>query len=115
MIAFVHHYEQAYYQFKFHRLSACKPVIHALLHVVTCIRKMGPMWSYGQWTMERMVGLLSQKLSFAQTPIGIYLWPCLIYSLSLTTCLYFKTTENKMWRPELFQITPFIFLPGKEF
>lgn len=99
MIAFVHHYEQDYYQFKFHRLSACKPVIHALLHVVTCIRKMGPMWSYGQWTMERMVGLWTPKVklrSNANRNLSLaMLWTTQIYSLSLTTCLYFKTTENK--------------------
>ena len=37
ILSFVQHYEKEYYQFKYHRLSICKPVIHALLHVVQCI------------------------------------------------------------------------------
>lgn len=98
MLAFVHHYEAEYYQFKFHRLSACKPVIHALLHVAACIKKMGPMWSYGQWTTERMVGLWTPKVklrSNANRNLSLaMLRTAQIYSLSLTTCLYFKTAEN---------------------
>lgn len=48
MIVFVHHYKQEYYQFKFHQLSAYKQVIYTLFHIFTCIRKMEPIWSYGQ-------------------------------------------------------------------
>ena len=111
MIAFVHHYEQEYYQFKFHRLSACKPVIHALLHVVTCIRKMGLMWSYGQWTMEQMVGLWTPKVklrSNANRNLSLaMLRTTQIYSLSLTTCLYFKTTENQDLETETLRENPF--------
>ena len=97
MLAFVHHYEAEYYQFKLHRISACKPVIHALLHVAACIKKMGPMWSYGQWTMERMVGLWTPEVKLRSNPNRnlslAMLRTTQIYSLSLTTRLYFKTAE----------------------
>lgn len=48
MIVLVHHTKKEYYHFKFHQRFACKPVIHSFLHVTIYIRKMGPIWSYGQ-------------------------------------------------------------------
>lgn len=58
---------------------------------------MGPMWSYGQWTMERMAGLWTPKVklrSNANRNLSLaMLRTTQIYSLSLTTRLYFKTAE----------------------
>ena len=98
IFSFVQHYEEEYYQFKHHRLSVCKPVIHALLHVAQCIKEMGPMWCYGQWTMERMVGLWTPKVklrSNADRNLSLaMLHTTEIYSLSLATNLDFKASED---------------------
>ena len=66
VVRFVTHYEDMYYQHKQVRLPACRAVFHALLHVADCVEWLGPMWSYSQWTMERMCGLWVLKVKQKQ-------------------------------------------------
>ena len=66
IVRFVTHYEDMYYQHKLARLPACRAVLHALLHVADCVEWLGPMWSYAQWTMERMCGLWVPKVRLKQ-------------------------------------------------
>jgi hypothetical protein len=54
---FVVEYEEIYYRQDFARLRVCRATIHGLLHVADCVEMLGPMWSYAQWTLERMCGL----------------------------------------------------------
>jgi hypothetical protein len=62
MERFVLHYHDSYYRYEQRRLSACKPVFHALLHVADCLEWLGPMWSYAQWCIERMFALWTPKV-----------------------------------------------------
>lgn len=57
MLKFVTGYEDLYYRRDYRKLSACRSVFHALLHVECTLQWHGPMWSYSQWTCERMAGL----------------------------------------------------------
>jgi hypothetical protein len=62
MITFVNHYHDLYYRYQNKRLPACRAVFHALLHVADCMEWLGPMWSYSQWTVERMFSLWTPKV-----------------------------------------------------
>ena len=62
LAAWVEDYERIYYRYKHSRLPACRSVIHALLHVANSLQWLGPMWSNGQWTVERMCGLWTPKV-----------------------------------------------------
>lgn len=103
IFSFVQHYEEEYYQFKYHCLSVCKPVIHAFLHVAHCIKEMSPMWCYGQWTMERMVGLLTPKVklrSNADRNLSLAMLHTIqIYSLFLATNLDLKVSKDNNINP----------------
>ena len=66
MVRFITHYEDMCYQHKQAHLPACRAVFHALLHVADCVEWPGPMWSYSQWTMERMCGLWVLKVKQKQ-------------------------------------------------
>ena len=89
MAQFVVHYHKEYYKFENKRLSACKPVFHALLHVADCIEWMGPMWSYSQWVVERMFSLWVPKVklrSSATRNLSLELFrDVLVHSLRYTT------------------------------
>jgi len=61
-VRFIRHYEEAYYRYDLSRVSSCKPVFHALLHVSDSVRWLGPMWSYSQWVMERTCGLWTPRV-----------------------------------------------------
>jgi hypothetical protein len=63
MQQFVVHYHDNYYKYENKRLAACKSVFHALLHVADCLEWVGPMWSYGQWFIERMFALWTPKVT----------------------------------------------------
>ena len=97
MLAFVHHYEMEYYQFKLHQIFACKTIIHALLHVAVYIKRIRLIWSYSQWTIEKMVGFWTPKVKLRSNTnrnLSLAMLRTMqIYSLSLTTCLYFNTAE----------------------
>ena len=95
MAQFVVHYHQEYYRFEKKRLSACKPVFHAILHVADCIEWMGPMWSYSQWVVERMFSLWVPKVklrsSATRNLVLALLRDVLVGSLRFTTELTSKT------------------------
>ncbi|KAJ7774069.1 hypothetical protein B0H16DRAFT_1713902 [Mycena metata] len=63
-------YERFYYQYEESRLPACTLPIHALLHIASNIRTIGPMWCFWAFVMERFCGSLvpavkSRKFPFA--------------------------------------------------
>ncbi|KAI8849318.1 hypothetical protein BC829DRAFT_189497 [Chytridium lagenaria] len=55
-------YESEYYQYKEEYLSACRSVFHYILHIPDVIEQMGPMWSYWQYPIERLIGMLQPLL-----------------------------------------------------
>ena len=59
---FLLHYEKTYYRYKFSRLQCCKSQFHLVAHVAEGIRWLGPMTNYSQWTMERVCGILVDKV-----------------------------------------------------
>lgn len=62
IISFVQHYEQAYYQYKASRVSACRSTIHYFLHLGDNIRDCGPPAIFWQFPAERICGILTQKV-----------------------------------------------------
>jgi len=47
-------------KWQIHRLPACLPVMHQLLHVADGLMWLGPMHVYSQWGMERMCGMITR-------------------------------------------------------
>ncbi|KAJ7625431.1 hypothetical protein B0H17DRAFT_1218741 [Mycena rosella] len=66
--AWVEKYEKLYYQYKESRLSACTLPIHALLHITENIRKIGPMWCFWAFVMERFCGSLVPAVKSRKYP-----------------------------------------------
>ena len=62
MMQFVVHYHDKYYRCENNRLSACKPVFHAILRIADVTEWSGPMWSYAQWVMEHMFAIWVPKV-----------------------------------------------------
>lgn len=63
IIRFYEYYEERFYGGSWRRLHACLPVFHMLLHVAWGIRVAGPMGTYDQWSLERILGLLTWHVS----------------------------------------------------
>ncbi|KAJ7115669.1 hypothetical protein C8R44DRAFT_578431, partial [Mycena epipterygia] len=66
--AWVEKYEQFYYQYEESRLSACTLPVHALLHIADNIRKIGPMWCFWAFVMERFCGSLVPAVKSRKYP-----------------------------------------------
>ena len=58
MIYIIYKNFRYYYKYDSQRLSACRISFHYLLHVTDCIKYCGPCWSYWQFPMERLCGML---------------------------------------------------------
>lgn len=54
-------YEDLYYMKTQDRLRVCTSPIHALLHVADDIERMGPVWAYWAFAMERYCGFLARS------------------------------------------------------
>lgn len=63
IIDFIYHYEETYYQYKWERLAACTSQIHFLAHILDIIEWLGPVWSYWQYPMERICGILAKAVA----------------------------------------------------
>ncbi|KAJ7718168.1 hypothetical protein B0H16DRAFT_1797871 [Mycena metata] len=63
-------YERFYYQYEEPRLSACTLPIHALLHIASDIRNMGPMWCFWAFVMERFCGSLVPAVKSRKHPFA---------------------------------------------
>lgn len=68
LIQFVLEFEELYYQRKACRLHFCRQSIHALLHLVPEIIRLGPGAYYTQWTMERTIGNLGEEIKQHSNP-----------------------------------------------
>ncbi|UZO29815.1 uncharacterized protein OCT59_023270 [Rhizophagus irregularis] len=55
---FLDYYEREYYQHNSQRLAVCQISFYYLLHVANCIKYCGPSWTYWQFPMERICGIL---------------------------------------------------------
>jgi hypothetical protein len=62
LFQFVLEFEELYYQRKAYRLHFCRQSIHALLHLVPEIIRLGPGIYYTQWAMERTIGNLGEEI-----------------------------------------------------
>jgi hypothetical protein len=67
-IQFVEEYEQLYYQRRGDRIHFCRQSLHALLHIVPEIVRVGPGVYYTQWTMERTIGNLGEEIKQPSKP-----------------------------------------------
>lgn len=57
-----------YYQHDPDRISACPVTIHALLHIATSIKAIGPVWCYWAFPMERYCGVLQPAIRSRRFP-----------------------------------------------
>ncbi|KDQ14851.1 hypothetical protein BOTBODRAFT_109517 [Botryobasidium botryosum FD-172 SS1] len=57
-----------FYQYDATRLSACPLTIHILLHIADGIEKIGPMWVYWCFALERHCGLLQRMVTSRSRP-----------------------------------------------
>ncbi|KAJ7741150.1 hypothetical protein DFH07DRAFT_751153 [Mycena maculata] len=55
-------FEKLYYQRKSSRLHFCRQSIHALLHIVPEIIRVGPGGYRSQWTLERTIGNIGEEI-----------------------------------------------------
>ncbi|KAF9486092.1 hypothetical protein BDN70DRAFT_846549 [Pholiota conissans] len=62
LVEFVEEFEELYYQRKESRIHFCRQSVHALLHIVPEIIRLGPGVYYTQWTMERTIGNLGEEI-----------------------------------------------------
>jgi hypothetical protein len=61
-------FELFYYQLKHSQLHFIRPSIHQVLHLVPEAIQKGPPICYAQWTMERVIGNLSQEIRQPSRP-----------------------------------------------
>lgn len=57
-----------YYQHNASRISTCPLTVHALLHIASGIRIMGPVWCYWAFPMERYCGKLLHAIRSRRYP-----------------------------------------------
>jgi hypothetical protein len=57
-----------YYQRRGDRIHFCRQSLHALLHIVPEIVRVGPGVYYTQWTMERTIGNLGEEIKQPSKP-----------------------------------------------
>ena len=65
---FAHEFEILYYQRRIDRLHFCRQSIHALLHLAPEVTRLGPPICSSQWTMERTIGNLGEKIQQPSNP-----------------------------------------------
>jgi hypothetical protein len=70
LVKFVQEFEELYYQRKASRLHFCRQSIHALLHLVPEVIRLGPGAYYSQWTMERTIGNLGEEIKQPSQPFS---------------------------------------------
>jgi hypothetical protein len=70
LVEFVQEFEDLYYQRKATRLHFCRQSIHALLHLVPEVIRLGPGVYYTQWTMERTIGNLGEEIKQPSQPFA---------------------------------------------
>lgn len=70
LVEFVEEFEQLYYQRKETHIHFCRQSIHALLHLVPEIIRLGPGVYYTQWTMERTIGNLGEEIRQPSQPFA---------------------------------------------
>lgn len=68
LLQFVEEFELLYYQRRGDRIHFCRQSIHALLHIVPEIVRVGPGVYYTQWTMERTIGNLGEEIKQPSKP-----------------------------------------------
>ena len=68
LVQFVEEYELLYYQRRGDRIHFCRQSLHALLHIVPEIVRVGPGVYYTQWTMERTIGNLGEEIKQPSKP-----------------------------------------------
>ncbi len=66
--SFVEEFETFYYQRRVGRLHFCRQSIHALLHLVPEVTRIGPPICSSQWTMERTIGNLGEEIRQPSNP-----------------------------------------------
>ncbi|KJA18806.1 hypothetical protein HYPSUDRAFT_144447 [Hypholoma sublateritium FD-334 SS-4] len=66
--SFVEEFETFYYQRRVSRLHFCRQSIHALLHLVPEVTRIGPPICSSQWTMERTIGNLGEEIRQPSNP-----------------------------------------------
>ncbi|KAF5315316.1 hypothetical protein D9619_007521 [Psilocybe cf. subviscida] len=64
----VRDFEEIYYQYNPSRIAACPLTVHALLHIASGIRTMGPVWCYWAFPMERYCGKLQWAIRSRRFP-----------------------------------------------
>ena len=70
LVQFVLEFEELYYQRKAYRLHFCRQSVHALLHLVPEIIRLGPGIYYTQWAMERTIGNLGEEIKQPSQPFA---------------------------------------------
>ena len=68
LLQFVEEFELLYYQRRGDRIHFCRQSVHALLHIVPEIVRVGPGVYYTQWTMERTIGNLGEEIKQPSKP-----------------------------------------------
>ncbi|CDF32892.1 unnamed protein product [Chondrus crispus] len=67
-IDFVDHYETHWFRFRPERVSFCKSIIHAILHLADCTERFGPLCRVSQYWLEREIGWHMSKLNARTRP-----------------------------------------------
>jgi hypothetical protein len=70
LLQFVEEYELLYYQRRGDRIHFCRQSVHALLHIVPEVVRVGPGVYYTQWTMERTIGNLGEEIKQPSNPFA---------------------------------------------
>ncbi len=68
IIEFLEEFEEIYVQRKASRIHFVRQCLHTLWHMAYETRTLGPMCSYAQWTMERVIGYLGQDIRLHSQP-----------------------------------------------
>ncbi|PIL24852.1 hypothetical protein GSI_12738 [Ganoderma sinense ZZ0214-1] len=68
LVAYVHEYEDIYYQRRLDRLHFVRPSLHSLPHVVPEAFRVGPGALHSQWTMENYIGNITREIKQHVTP-----------------------------------------------
>jgi hypothetical protein len=78
------------------RVNLCRTTVHALLHVVSGIRYLGPPWVYWEWFMERYCKRLGDIILSARNP-----WPSIDEYILVTTQASVVSLRYSLTREQL--------------
>ncbi|KAH8097056.1 hypothetical protein BXZ70DRAFT_895310 [Cristinia sonorae] len=70
LVQFCMEYENLYYQRAPERLHFVRQSIHVLIHLGPESERMGPLWAYTQWTMERYIGDIGAEIRQHSNPFA---------------------------------------------